>query len=179
MIIEVNKVLRWFKDIVKVKKEKNLYQLEKYCNDSDVKEEIKSSPQEQLQEESAQEIEEANYPKVQRIIYKRFEDMKLGPSLVIVGVKSVSERQDKGWVDFVQSLLNLDFFINDYADLIGIYEISDAVLGPINGITCTVLEFSKKTKFNKEIKDERNENYIKWPDEFKRDCKHWFLSGNI
>ena len=165
MIIEVNKVLRWFKDIVKVKKEKNLYQLEKYCNDSDVKEEIKSSPQEQLQEESTQEIEEANYPKVQRIIYKRIEDMKLGPSLVIVGVKSVSERQDKGWVDFVQSLLNLDFFINDYADLIGIYEISDAVLGPINGI--------------KEIKDERNENYIKWPDEFKRDCKHWFLSGNI
>lgn len=170
MILEINKLLRWFEnklpgisskteELINEKPENN--DADKTTNDNNInctKKEVKAK----------------------QIIYNQFANMKLGPSLVVLGIRTVCDENvpDKGWASFADTLIELGFFIDNKAELEGIYEISDNILSK-RGISATVLEFSPTSKLNESMRKERNKNYILWPDEFKKECSHWYLSGNI
>lgn len=168
----LNKIKNWFK--CKLYNNNYLQKNKKYVSKN------ATFDNQNIDESREDKNKEETDVKIYQIIYNQFDNIiNLGPSLVVLGIKIPSQNlKDKidGWIEFTTELVNLGLFKNNSSELINIYEITDNILGN-RGISATVLEFSEDSQLNESMREEKNNNYIKWPDEFKRDCRHWFISG--
>ena len=106
-------------------------------------------------------------------IFKRVEDMKLGPAIVVKGIYLSDELEEKeGWGIFLDALIECDFFLNE-PKVVCVYELIDNVLNQ----HASVWEFSEDTIINPEIYEIWKENFFDKPEDFFKNCRGYYLSG--
>ena len=94
-----------------------------------------------------------------------------------LGIKGDSTKPDHGWSDMENWMISKGFISN--GKLIAAHELSDNVNGN-DGLTVTVLEFSKNTKISSGIRLAFSQNF-KWPEDFFTKVNNyytWYKSGD-
>ena len=99
------------------------------------------------------------------------------PALVCLGIKGDSTKPDHGWSVMENWMISKGFISN--GKLIAAHELSDNVNGN-DGLTVTVLEFSKNTKISSGMRLAFSQNF-KWPEDFFTKVNNyytWYKSGD-
>ena len=118
--------------------------------------------------------------KTDYITFKEAYEKDYWPALVVLGIKSDSNKADGGWTSFVNDWMKGAGFFDKGGELIGIHELSkeDNVNGK-NGANMLILEFSKDTKVNSGTRLVYGNNF-KWPEDVFCDYNSyytWYKSG--
>ena len=103
---------------------------------------------------------------MKEITYNEFKRINYWPAFIVL------DEGVENWSDYVETLRQEEFFIDNRVELIGTYRITG---GEIRAV---LLEFSPGTMFNSYTKLNTNRKNIKWPRDFTSNYHYNFENKN-